>query len=78
MVKENRTSEAEAYLDTNADVIAMGSMAGKFRKKMGDLTNYERAIRSDPDMSAGEKRKELDEIKQLKIETAKYFSSVRG
>jgi hypothetical protein len=78
MVKENRLSEAEAYLDMNADVIAMGSMAGRFRKQMGDLTNLERAIRSDPDMSAGEKRKELDEIKQLKIETAKYFSSVRG
>ena len=78
MVKENRTSEAEAYLDMNADVIGMGSMAGKFRKKMGDLTNFERAIRTDPDMSAGEKRKALDEIKQIKIETAKYFSSVRG
>jgi hypothetical protein len=78
MVKENRDAEAEAYLDTNADIIGMGSMAGRFRKKMGDLTNYERAIRTDPDMTAGEKRKELDEIKQLKIETAKYFSSVRG
>jgi GNAT superfamily N-acetyltransferase len=77
MVKENRDAEAEAYLDTNADIIGMGSMAGRFRKKMGDLTNYERAIRTDPDMTAGEKRKELDEIKQLKIETAKYFSSVR-
>jgi uncharacterized membrane protein YgcG len=77
MVKENRTNEAEAYLDMNADVIGMGSMAGKFRKKMGDLTNFERAIRTDPDMSAGEKRKGLDEIKQIKIETAKYFSSAR-
>ena len=78
MVDENREAEAEAYLDMNADVIGMGSMAGRFRKKMGDLTNRERAIRSNPDMSAGEKRKELDELKQLKIETAKYFSSVRG
>jgi hypothetical protein len=78
MVKENRTNEAEAYLDMNADVIGMGSMAGRFRKQMGDLTNYERGIRSDPTMTAGEKREQLDKIKQIKIETAKYFSTARG
>ena len=78
MVGENRMSEAEAYLDANADAISMGSMAGRFRKQMGNLTNQERAIRTDPDMSAGQKREALDELRQIKIETAKFFSSARG
>ena len=75
MVAENRMGEAEAYLDANADAISMGSMAGRFRKQMGNLTNQERAIRTDPDMTAGQKREALDEIRQVKIETAKMFSS---
>jgi hypothetical protein len=78
MVDENRMSEAEAYLDANADAISMGSMAGRFRKQMGNLTNQERAIRTDPNMSAGQKREALDELRQIKIETAKFFSSARG
>jgi hypothetical protein len=78
MLAENRMGEAEAYLDANADAISMGSMAGKFRKQMGDLTNRERAIRANPDMSAGDKREALDEIRQIKIERAKMFSSARG
>jgi len=53
-------------------------MAGRFRKQMGDLTNRERAIRANPDMSAGDKREALDEIRQIKIERAKMFSSARG
>lgn len=75
MVAENRMGEAEAYLDANADAISMGSMAGRFRRQMGNLTNQERAIRTDPDMTAGQKREALDEIRQIKIETAKMFSS---
>jgi hypothetical protein len=29
-------------------------------------------------MSAGQKREALDELRQIKIETAKFFSSARG
>lgn len=78
MVAEGREAEAEAYLEANADMIAMGSFAGKFRKKMGDLTNAERVIRGDAGMSAQEKREAIDEIRQMKIQLAKQLSSARG
>ena len=77
MMEEGREQEAEAYMDANADMIAMGTMAGKFRKKMGDLTKAERNIRADSTMTGGEKREALDEIKQMKIDLAKTFSSAR-
>jgi hypothetical protein len=77
MAAEGREAEAEAYLEANADMIAMGSFAGKFRKKMGDLTNAERAIRSDAGLSAQEKREAIDEIRQMKIQLAKALSSAR-
>jgi hypothetical protein len=77
MASEGREAEAEAYLDANSDMIAMGSFAGKFRKKMGDLTNAERAIRSDAGLSAQEKREAIDEIRQMKIQLAKALSSAR-
>lgn len=77
MVAEGREAEADAYLEANADMIAMGSFAGTFRKKMGDITNAERAIRSDNSLSAQEKREALDELRQVKINLAKTLSSAR-
>jgi hypothetical protein len=77
MVEEGREKEAEAYMEANADMIAMGSFAGKFRKKMGDLTKAERNIRADSTLNGAEKREALDEIRQAKIELAKDFSSAR-
>jgi hypothetical protein len=77
MVAEGREAQADDYLEANADMIAMGSFAGRFRKKMGDFTNMERVVRSDNTLSAQEKREQLDEIRQMKIELAKQFSSAR-
>jgi hypothetical protein len=77
MMEEGREQEAEEYMDANADMIAMGTLAGKFRKIMGDLTKQERFIRADSGMTGAEKREALDEIRQQKIEIAKSFSSAR-
>ena len=77
MLEEGRESEAQGYLDANADVMAMSSMAGKFRQQMGVLTKQERAIRSATGISGKEKREALDELRQAKIELAKEFSSAR-
>jgi hypothetical protein len=77
MLEEGRESEAQGYLDANADVMAMSSMAGKFRQQMGVLTKQERAIRSATGISGKEKREALDELRQTKIELAKEFSSAR-
>ena len=77
MVEEGREDEAQAYVDANADIIGMSSMAGKFRQSMGVLTKQERAIRAMTGISGKEKREALDEIRQAKIDLAKEFSSAR-
>jgi hypothetical protein len=77
MLEEGRDKEAQAYLDANADMMGMSTMAGKFRQKMGELTKQERAVRSATGISGKEKREALDEIRQAKIELAKEFSSAR-
>lgn len=77
MMEEGREKEAEDYVTANADIIGMGTMAGSFRKKMGDLTKAERSVRSDGSLSGAEKRAELDAIRQDKIALAKEFSNAR-
>ena len=77
MIEEGREKEADEYATANADIIGMGTMAGSFRKKMGDLTRAERNVRADQTMSGGQKRAELDAIRQDKIALAKEFSSAR-
>jgi hypothetical protein len=77
MIEEGREKEADEYATANADMIGMGTMAGSFRKKMGDLTKAERNVRADQTMSGGQKRAELDAIRQDKIALAKEFSSAR-
>ena len=77
MLEEGRDKEAQAYLDANADMMGMSTMAGKFRQEMGELTKQERAVRAATGISGKEKREALDEIRQAKIELAKEFSSAR-
>jgi hypothetical protein len=77
MVEEGREKEADAYATANADMIAMGTLAGSFRKKMGELIKAERNIRADQTMSGGQKRAELDAVRQDKIALAKEFSNER-
>jgi hypothetical protein len=77
LLEDGREKEAQDYLDANADVMAMSSLAGKFRQQMGVITKQERAIRSATGVSGKEKREALDELRQAKIELAKEFSNVR-
>jgi len=77
MMEEGREKEADAYATANADIIGMGTMAGSFRKKMGELTKAERNVRADSSLNGAEKRAELDAIRQDKIALAKEFSSAR-
>jgi hypothetical protein len=74
MVEEGREDDAEKYLEANADVIGMASLAGKFRQQMGELTKQERMVRADTSLSGKEKRDQLDEIRQAKIELSKMLS----
>jgi len=75
LVEEGRTDEADVYLDKYVNDISLGKSADKFRQQMGKLIAYERQIRADGTMGGPEKREALDELKQLKIDTAKAYAS---
>jgi hypothetical protein len=75
MVEQN-PEKAERYLEKNLQQIDLASAAGKFKKDMGELNKEERLIRSDRQMTREQKAKELEEIKQMKIELAKEFMSI--
>jgi hypothetical protein len=60
-----------AFEKENEPLLDMSKDAGRFKKKMGDLAREEREIRADPNMTPAEKRKELDDIRQERIELAK-------
>jgi hypothetical protein len=49
-------------------------MAGKFRQQMGELTKQERMVRADTSLNGKEKREQLDDIRQTKIELSKALS----
>jgi hypothetical protein len=75
-LEDKDPDEADRFLDKYIDKIDKASAAGKFKKEMGDLNKEERMIRADRNMSASQKRADLDEIRQLKIEIAKEFMSI--
>ena len=70
MLTKGRTADAQAYLERKADELALASVAGDFRKRMGDVTKAERAIREAPSLSAQEKRERLNELRQVKLQIA--------
>jgi hypothetical protein len=78
MEEEGRYKEANALIDAEADVMGLASLAGAFRKKIGELTKDEREVKADPSLSAKQKREELERIRQEKIDLAKELSSARG
>ena len=69
MLEEGRQSEANALLMTRGNELLQAQTADWFTSQMNELTKYERAIKA-LDMPPAEKRKQLDMIKQLKIQTA--------
>jgi hypothetical protein len=78
LMEEGREKEADAYADRFADELSLAPLAGEFKQKMGRLAREEREIKSDPNLSGPEKRRQLDEIRQERIETAKELISERG
>jgi hypothetical protein len=52
----------------------LGEISGDFTKQIGELTQYERAVRAS-DLTPEEKRERLAEIRQMKI---KLSSMVRA
>ena len=78
LMEEGREKEADAYADRFADLLDIAPLAGNFRSRMGELAKEEREIKSDPSLSGPEKRRQLDEIRQERIELSKELISERG
>jgi hypothetical protein len=74
LIERGELQKADAFLSQNADRMALSSLAGDFRQRIGEITTAERQIRG-ADMSPQEKREVLDALRQSKILLA---SSVRA
>jgi hypothetical protein len=70
LLKDGQPAKAQAYLDKHLNEIQLSGMAGLFRQQMGEITQYERAVRAST-RSPSEKRVELDRMRQVKIDLAK-------
>jgi hypothetical protein len=77
MDEEGRYKEADAYADRFADELSLAPLAGEFKQKMGQLAKEEREVKSDPNLSGPEKRRQLDMIRQERIDRAKELLSER-
>ena len=75
-LSESNPDEAERFLDKNMQPLEQATAAGSFKQQMGELNKYERSIMADKTLSAPQKRRELDEIKQMKIDLAKEFMTI--
>lgn len=78
LLEEGKVEQAEAYVNANANLLALGSFIGSFKQRMGELAKQKRMIESLPasSMDAATKREIIDEIKRAQIELAKVvFSS---
>lgn len=75
MLTEGRTAEANALLQRRGEQILQAELGKEFKSNMDQLVAAERAIQASR-MPAEEKRKQLDQIKQLKIAVAKQVRDV--
>ena len=76
-IEDGNEKGISKLLDAEADKLNLAPLAGNFRSRMGNLAKEERRIKSDPDMSAAEKRELLDMIKEEKIGLSKELISAR-
>jgi hypothetical protein len=73
LVSKGETARAEKYYNANLQVLSMGDAFGEFRNEMKGLKESEDAIRQDPKMTGVEKRKQLEDLRKLKIDVAKQY-----
>jgi hypothetical protein len=73
-IERGEKSKALEIIETRGREYMLGEISGDFTKQIGELTQYERAVRAS-DLTPEEKRERLAEIRQMKI---KLSSMVRG
>ena len=75
MLTEGRTAEANALLQRRGEEFMQSELAKEFKSNMNQLVAAERAIQASR-MPAEEKRKQLDEIRKLRIAIAKTVQDI--
>ena len=70
MVEEGRLNEANALLQRRGEQFMQAELGKEFKQNMNELTQAERAVQAAA-IPPEEKRKQLDEIRRLKIAIAK-------
>jgi hypothetical protein len=73
-IERGEKSKALALISERGKEYMLGEISGDFTKQIGELTQYERAVRAST-LTPEEKRERLAEIRQMKI---KLSSMVRG
>ena len=75
MLTEGRTAEANALLQRRGEEFMQSELAKEFKSNMNQLVAAERAIQASK-MPPEEKRKQLDEIRKLRIAIAKTVQDI--
>jgi len=70
--------KADKFYQKYSREIDATSAAGAFKQQMGELNKREREVRGDRTLTPAQKRKELDLVKQDKIDLAKDFRASVG
>ena len=76
LVDEGRDAEAERYMDRESARLSLSDSGPSFRAEMQSLKKAEEAVKRDPNMSSEEKRKELDELRKMRLEIATDYRDI--
>lgn len=77
LIERGEYKKADAYLSENVDRMALASLAGKYKQRIGELTKAERQVRG-LDIDPKEMRDILDSLRQSKILLASSVRAVIG
>jgi hypothetical protein len=78
MMAEGRVEDADKYLTGVMDDIMLASAAGTFTQIMGEIAKLERIIKASTDMDPKEKKQQLKDLRQNRIEYASEFRKLRS
>jgi hypothetical protein len=78
MMAEGRVEDADKYLTGVMDDIMLASAAGTFTQIMGEIAKLERIIKASTDMDPKEKKQQLEDLRQNRIEYASEFRKLRS
>lgn len=78
LVAQGKRAEATQFAQQFGTQIALNSTGGAFRQQMGELATLRRAVIARQDLSAQEKRAQVDRIRQLEIALARRIRELNA